>query len=99
MKIYKIRSKKSGLFSNGLYICISNDLYICNSTGYYSPFDEFGFDNFGKCWNFGFDNFGKCWNSIKNVKLYLAMLEKILANVEVVEYDLVESKVILVKDI
>lgn len=46
-----------------------------------------------------FTKTGKCWDSIKNVKLHLAMLEKASANVEVVEYDLVESKVISIKDI
>lgn len=79
MKLYKIRSKNTGLYSNGRY--------YSDTGGYYSSFNEFGFDSFGKC-----------WASIKNVKEHLAkMLTEapvyILNNLEIVEYDLVETNI------
>ena len=47
-----------------------------------------------------FNKTGKCWDSIKNIKLHLSLIKNAPAiYVEVVEYNLVESKVISVEDI
>ena len=77
MKIYKIRSKNTGLFSNGLN--------YCNSSGYYSSFNEFGFDALGKC-----------WASVESLKKHLSKMLKeapvyIYDTLEIVEYSLIEE--------
>lgn len=80
MKIYKIRSKNTGLFYNGLN--------YCNTTNwYYSSFNEFAFDGFGKC-----------WISIESAKEYLQKMLKeapvyIFDTLEIIEYSLKEESV------